>query len=328
MIINAGTIALFFLFLITSCNKEAGTLMPDETGINEPVDRGPLSFDVQADQNTPYKVGDTVKFNVSGNADLVSFYSGTVGNNYDYRDQDRYYDVAAGMSFESSKTPANSTNIDCAELLYTTDLKGYSYNDVKSANWIALTSRFFLQSELQASASNYAPSGVADISDVFEAGKPVYFAWRCKTAAASYRTQFRVQNFKLDGTVIGDATLSGQLYSQMQFGFQWVQNEASATQGSNLPTVTSTLLTWNGVFNNTTGPYKEGYAVSGPIELPRFNAGKDKPVVIVTKPGATGLQHKYVYDHAGAYEVVFVASRTNDSGQQDIIKKVTVNVEP
>src|SRR5690606_10016141 len=98
----------------------------------------------------------------------------------------------------------------------------------------------------------------------------------------------------------------------------WYENEASAAQTSNRPTSTSTMLTWNGTFNNTAGPYKEGYAVSGPIELPQFNAGTDKPRVLIMKQTEDVQEHRFIYNKAGNYEVVFIASGfSSNSGAQE-----------
>lgn len=312
---------------MTSCNKDLEELGPSDGETETPVPPVPMQFDVKLKETNTFKAGDTVKFVLEGNANMVSFYSGTAGNDYSYRDKERFYDVLASLSFESNKTPANSNNLDCAELLYTTEFNGvYTYDNVKSVSWQPLTGRFQLQNELQANATTFLASGSADITEIFKAGKPVYFAWLSKTAAGTNRTQFRVQNFKLDGTVAENSSLSGQLYSQMQFGFQWVLNNAAAAQASNLPTVTSTLLTWSGIFNNLTGPYKEGYAVSGPIQLPKFNAGKDMPAVILPKGNQNAMEHKYIYKTPGVYEVVFIASNISSNKQPEITKTINITI--
>jgi len=325
-------VALFAFAIITSCNKDVGEIInKPKIDVEDPTASKPLEFNVRVDENSILKVGQPIKFIMEGNVAMVGLYSGAVGNNYDYRDTERFYKVIPKLSFDSNKTPDNNTtpNIDCAELLYTTDFNGiYTYDNIKNVNWIPITSRFYLQTQLQATSSTYAASGQVDLSDIFEEGKPVYFAWLCKTKAASNRVQFRVQNFKLNGEVAEDNTLSSQLYSQAQFGFTWYENDASATQTSNRPTSTSTLLTWNGIFNNMTGPYKEGYAISSPITLPQYNAGKDKPIVIVTKWVENELEQIYTYNKAGTYEVVFVASNLSSGTPGEIVKRINITIAP
>jgi hypothetical protein len=313
--------------LVVSCNEAMEDIEPSQYGSDNPTVPAPIAFDVKMKESNTFKAGDTVKFILEGNANIVNFYSGTTGNDYAFRDKERLYDVMARLSFESNKTPVGSGNVDCAELLYATDFNGtYTYENIKNATWKPITSRFLLQNELQATATTFAASGNGDVSDLFSGGKPVYFAWLCKTNAGTNRTQFRVQNFKLEGIVAGNSSLSGDLYSQLQFGFQWVLNSAAAAQASNLPTVSSTLLTWSGIFNNLTGPYKDGYAISKPIVLPQFNAGKDMPTVIITKQKENVFEYKYIYKDAGNYEVVFVASSTTSSKQPEILKKVNITI--
>lgn len=332
-LIKRHILVLCAFVMLASCNKDPEEIVePPKIDVEDPTASVPMEFDARLKENKTFKVGDTVKFIVDGNANMISFYSGTVGNDYAYHNTERFYDVIAKLSFESNKTPDNNTisNIDCAELLYSTDFNGtYTYENIKNTNWKPITNRFALQTTLQASSTTYAASGNVDISHVFAEGKPVYFAWLCKTQAASNRVQFRLRNFILSGEVVEDNTLSKQLFSQGQFGFQWYENPASAAQASNnRPTVTSTLLTWNGVFNNMTGPYKEGYAVSGPIELPQYNVGKDMPAILITKQDKNELEHKYVYTTPGNYEVVFIASNTHANVQPEIIKKVNITIEP
>lgn len=317
--------------VVTSCNKEPEELIErPKVEVEDPTISGPIVFDVRADESSSFKVGDTVKFLMEGNAEMVNFYSGAVGNDYAYRETDRFYDIIAKLSFESNKTPANASasNIDGAQLLYTTDFNGeYTYDNIKNVNWQPVVG-YNLQTELQASNATYLPSGDVDVSDLFEEGEPVYFAWFSKTNAATNRMQFRVVNFTLTGEVVGNSALSSQLYSQGQFGFQWYENAASAAQASNRPTASSTTLTWNGTFNNMSGPYKEGYAVSGPIELPQFNAGKDKPSILLPKQNETEFEHAFIYDKPGNYEVVFIASNTQSNEQPEIIKKINITIAP
>ncbi|WP_017260029.1 DUF5017 domain-containing protein [Pedobacter arcticus] len=329
-LIKKYTIILGLIALISSCNKAADDIEKEEVDTEVPTTPEPLAFNAQIDQNLTFKVGDTVKFNLEGNSDLVGFYSGAVGNNYEFRNKERFYEVLAKLSFDSNKTPANSTNVDCASLLYSTDFNGvYDYTNVKSATWLPITSRFNLQDVLQATSTTYAQSGSVDISDLFTASKPVYLAWLCKTAAGSSRTQFRVQNFKLQGVVVDKSSLSSDLYTQMQFDFKWVLNpDAAAQTGSNLPSITSTQVVWTGVFNNTTGPYKDGYAVTKAIVLPQFNAGKDTPTILLPKWKESISDYKYVYSKAGTYEAVFLASNLNSGAPGEIVKKVNITIAP
>ena len=319
--------------MVTSCNKDPeGVLDRPKIDVENPINQGPMNFDVRVDESSTLKAGDTVKFIMEGNPDMVSFYSGTTGNDYAYKDTERFYDIVANLSFRSGKSPNNNTEVnwDCAQLVYSTDFNGDrssgdAYTNVKAATWTNITNRFALPTT-PTTITDYVNSGAGDISDLFAEGKPVYLAWHCTTQAASNRVQFRVIESSVQGVVVDNSSLSRELYTQGQLDFQWVENPESAGQASNRPTVSSTQLMWNGIFNNLTGPFKEGYAVSGPLELPQFNAGKDLPTVLLPKGNKT--VHPFIYSKPGNYEVVFIASNSQVNVQPEIIKKLNITIVP
>src|SRR5690606_35836026 len=97
-------------------------------------------FNVWTDQAT-YQVGDVITFHIDGNPDMINFYSGEIGNEYRYREQERIYDMVPSLSFRAAKFAGN--NEDCAELLYSTDFDGnYEYENVKATNWLNISDRF------------------------------------------------------------------------------------------------------------------------------------------------------------------------------------------
>jgi hypothetical protein len=59
--------------ILVSCKKD---LRPE-----------PLSFNVTT-ANSTYHTGDTVRFIFSGNPDVITFYSGEPGKNYEFKDKD------------------------------------------------------------------------------------------------------------------------------------------------------------------------------------------------------------------------------------------------
>lgn len=332
---------LCFSCMIVSCNEKAEDIIPIEDN-EEDTEREQLSFDGEIEAEETFKVGDTVQFNIEGNADMIAFYSGTFGNAYDYIDKDRFYDVIANLSFQSAKAPDNDNEINwhCARLLYSTDFNGDrssedAYASVNAATWTDITDRFVLPMGAPQGIAVYTNSGEADIVDLFEEEKPVYLAWHMTTEAESRRVQFRVINSSLKSVVVDDPSRSEELYNQNDFNFQWILNPAAASP-TNTPvhSISTTQVMWNGFFQNfsttspagTHGEFKEGYAISMPLELPQFNAGKDKPTILLPKNDNTWSAHTFVYDKPGDYEVVFVASRTGD-GQEEIIKKLNITIE-
>ncbi len=281
-------------------------------------------FTVSTEKST-YSVGETIKFNIGGSVDMINFYDGTIGNDVNFRDQERIYDMSPSLSFNIAKFSGD--NEENAELLYTTDFnEDYTFENLQTVNWTNISDLFTIP-PIVGSTSSFSYGGKVDISSFLEEGKPIYFAWYCKTNESSKRTRLQVKDFNVNGDVLSNSDLSGVLYSQDKLGFQWGLNEAAATQVSNIPQITSSLIYWDGIFDNSLGPLKEGYAVSGPIIIPeQINLGKDKPRII--KSIAENLNdYSYVFDKAGEYEVAFVGYNVNFNGRKEVIKKIKLIIE-
>lgn len=273
-----------------------------------------------------YAVGDTIVFHIEGSPDMINLYPGTFGREYRYRDVDRTYTYTPTLSFRAAKFAGN--NEDCAELLYTTEFnENYDFVNVQSVSWTNISDRFDIPS-IDGTSANFSGAGTVDVTDIFEEGKTVYFAWYCKTNEASQRTRFQVADFNLQGVSTDDSRFSGILMSQAAMGFQWSLNAAAAAQESNLPNITSSLIYWNGIFDNTAGPLKEGYAVSGPITLPeQINLGKDSPIVVKGMQNENMTEYTYVFEEAGEFEVTFVGFNVNFEGKKEIVKTIKLTIE-
>jgi len=305
---NIIIVALSVL-LLSSCFK-------DPYFVEEP------QLDVWIAQNT-YKVGDTVRFKIQGNLDIINFFSGEIGNEYAFHNVERVYNIVPYLSFQSTKY--TGTNDDVATLVYSKDFTGnYSIEAVKSATWIPITDRFTMPPKT--SAIEYKESGSANIADLFSEGKPIYFAWYCKTESGTNLTRFRVTEFTMKGKAIEDENISGTLYDQGAFAFQWVLNEAAAIQPNNLPSITNTLIYWNGIVDNQTGPFKEGYAVSGPVSADKINFGVDLPLPIKSIQDENITEYAARYDSPGEYIVTFVGVNSNFEGTKEVIRQLKIMV--
>jgi len=304
-------ILMSVLFVVMSCR--------DSYEITEP------HLDVWTDK-VVYKVGDTIIFHIEGSPDMINFYPGHYGKEYRYQDVERIYEYMPTLGFRAAKFAGN--NEDCAELLYTTEFnENYDYTNVSAVNWINISDRFDIP-PIDGTSANFSDAGTVDVTDIFEEGKPVYFAWYCKTNEASQRTRFQVADFNLKGIATNEPDISGILVSQAAMGFQWSLNPEAAAQTSNLPSITNSLIYWNGIFDNTAGLLKEGYAVSGPITLPdQMNLGKDYPIVVKGMQMENMTEYTYAFEEAGEFEVTFVGFNVNFEGKKEVVKTIKLTIE-
>ena len=224
-------------------------------------------FEVSTEAST-YKVGDEVKFKITGNADIISFYSGEELNDYAFKDG-RVVDVKGKgytVSFRSSLRPGDPgpTQEDQLSVLYSTNFTG-NYADlasVKSATWVDITDSFNF---------GYTPtfelSTDADLSDVVVPGKPIYFALKYVTRPQlenGFAQQWRIQDFwfKSKDSLKGNAIV---IEDQLQMGFRIIdENPENAPARSE---ITDTRITLFG--NKYKDPNDPLYDPENPIYDPK-----------------------------------------------------------
>lgn len=301
------------IIVFSSCKKEQEVLNPD--------------FQVSSTSLT-YKVGDTVVFNLSGDPDIISFYSGERASDYDFLNKDLVYPATTALSFRSTKYAGN--NLDCARLKYSTDFNGtYDIASIRQASWTDISDRFHIPTAIGVNPV-YEYSEEKDISDLFSsADQPIYFAWFFTTKENSSRTRVQVERFEVRGVVTDEEDLSGVKYDFINCAFKMVQGEGFLTQSSptQYPRITSTYIYWDGVFANTS--FKEGWAVSAPLySAEKINLGPAVPVGIKGGSDAALSSYRYAYRKPGTYKVVFVATNANIYDKKQVVRELEITIEP
>ena len=223
-------ILLFALAVMVSCTKKLSL-----------EDAPAITVTTEA---TSYKVGEPVKFNIEGSADIISFYSGEVYHDYAFKDG-RVVDVSGKgltVSFKSGVT--GGTQRDQLSILFSTDFNG-NYTDlasVKAATWKNITDSFTLDS-----IPALVPSDTVDLSKFVVPGKPIYFALRYinrPQVANGFARQWLIESFTLNSI---DAQLNGlpvTISDQVHTGFRIVdENPVNAPARSQ---VTATRVTLYG----------------------------------------------------------------------------------
>lgn len=341
------------LGVTVSCNEQ---LVPLESiGIvgDMPNDEpGPLEFDVEVDEISPLKVGEPVTFRLRGNVHVVRFFSGDFGNDYEYRDKDRFHDVLLEIGYQHYRYGNNnphSVNADhTGILLYSNNFNGedYSYDNVVAADWHEVGSFLLPEAFNGVNDANFRDavtedgSTQLDITSLFEEDNPLYLAFYCRVNTGTQRTAYRVRNFGINAVVEEDPSLGGTLHTQAQLDFRWALNpdaaaQANINQGNNAdrPVILNEGAELRWVWPTggdhvppPTGDAYIGYAVSGPIELPQYNLGKDAPKFFATSWNENVMEHVHTYSKAGEYEVVFIGSNINTPDRQEILKRITIQV--
>lgn len=295
----------------------------------------PPKFEVSAG-NTVYKVGEPVVFNIKSDADIVLFYSGEFGNDYNYKDVDRYTPASMRISFDLKQTisgDAQTLNPEVLPISYSTDYNGeYTEESLDSAQWTDLTSRFTFPApgyRVPVKNGSITTSNKSiDINDCFNEGKPIYlrFDYKVKKYDGTDkvgRTTVQFSNFLIQGHTEFDDILIHSI-KDLQWGFVKRASWTGANDRSSLPGAQE-MLTMNCEWNPSQD--RELVAIAGPISKAEdVNSGMEASVPIkeLSDPDITTYSHTYT--KPGVYDVVFVAINTNVYGKKNVVKHIPVTI--
>lgn len=217
------------LYVAAACNKQMEVSAP--------------TFDVSTDGSS-FTAGKPVSFKITGNAHIISFYSGELLKDYAFKDG-RTFDVSNGgitMQFTSSVQLGTQTNQ--LSILASTDFNGdySSVASLKAATWTDITSRFVL-----GATASFTASGTVDISDLTTAGKPLYIAIRYLTQPQETNglaRQYFFQSFAIKSRDVSFNNAPLTIFDQNSIGFRIIdENKENAPARSS---VTATRLTMYG----------------------------------------------------------------------------------
>lgn len=279
--------------MLTACEKE---LKPHS-----------LSFDVTTAGNT-YQAGDTVNFSFSGNPDMITFYSGEPGTNYDFKERTSA-DGVPKMQFTSYAQWGTQT--ETLALLVSTDLNGtYTEAGISNATWTDITSRATLST-----GADGTPSGIIDLSEFNSADKAIYFAFKFVGAAGSTQRTWTIKNFGMsltqpDGSVSTIADISSAGWKAVN-----LKNPARAWA------ISATQLQMAG--GSSTDEDNEDWLITSPLMLNKVNP--DRGIAIKDISEAKN-NYAYIYKKPGTYKAVFAAFNAAGTKQEGTLKEIDITI--
>ena len=320
-------ISIIMILGVCACSKELKIEMPD--------------FKVSALTAT-VKAGDTVIFNLGGNPDIITFYSGEFGNDYAYIDRDSIIDVKQlNLSFQNQVRGQGGMEPLCQDdqfhILVTNDLdlagatKEDSVQRIKEAVWTDLTDRFNWSPLNCLSTNPYISSGVTNIVDFIEKNKTAYLAFRYTNRPNNNETGksaiWRFQALNLTSvTESGNTTL----ITQGNAGWKPVYEGGVDMWGTNPKpfdiSTTSYAVTMRGL-RTTTETYQM-WCLSNSFIITDTNVGRNPGAGIKSFTDVPLTSYSHIYKKAGTYEAVFIATNANKAGKKETIHRLQIVVEP
>ena len=284
-----------------------------------------------------YRVSDTVNFFFKGNPDVIAFYSGEAGNNYDNRDRTSRTDGQFKFGFQTrvdntagfSALAAGALRV----LVSTNYLPNYSTlvdpvaagradsAMVNAATWTDVTSRFTIPAT--GTVSTFYPSGDMNLSDLIsDPAKPIYIAF--KYAAPTTAT------LGTNGITIGSLTLNN-VFPEITQSFNVNPGGSTSTiwrivRAANTANAWSTSSTQLKFTSSTTTAFSEDWAITNAYYPNSVAPDKALPIKNISNAPLTSF--KYKFSTPGTYNVVFIASNNRPGQRTEVLKKLEITITP
>ncbi len=273
--------------------------------------------------STEYKVGDTVRFNFSGYADNITFYSGDkvssyptlLGYRYQYRDRD-WAEGSAYLQFQSLlQIPGQQNTLS---VLASNDFNGkYDSASIYLATWKDITSKVTLSGGTLPTA---IPSGLADISEF--KNKPFFLAFRYRSNSGTQQPKWTISNLSMvyyaTGNDLTPVTKDTFTVATLNPAFRAINISNSSQVWSSS---TSQLQITGG---NSAAASNEDWVISRDYYLNRVPT--DKGIPIKSYIDVMPTVYTAVYKKPGSYQVDFVSSNANSKGQKFTYKSFFINI--
>ncbi|WP_298741145.1 DUF5017 domain-containing protein [uncultured Chitinophaga sp.] len=272
------------------------------------------NFDVSISGST-FKVGDTVRFSFSGQADNITFYSGEPGFNYQYKDR-----TAADGSpqLEFTSYLQNRGQLNTLTLLVSTDFNGtYDSTSVMNAGWTDITGQAVLST-----GADRTPSGIIDLSAFAKQRKPAYIALRYQGYYSDSLKQpsWFIRTFDIKH-VLPDKVSAIVAASQAGWAAVDLKNPTVAWS---VPA--SGQVSINGTIAGSTKEDNDDWLISRAFDLSMVV--RDAGLVIRDLGSATVNNYYYIYSKPGTYDLTFVAFNSSIDEHREVVSNFTITVNP
>lgn len=284
-------------------------------------------------ENADLSLGDTARFQLGANPDVLTFYSGEVGHRYVFKDRVE----AAGQAILTFRTTReNGTQAQSLKLRVSSDFMGMVRGDttatlrnVSTASWDDISDRALLASDGEKDIN----SGDIDLSDYATVGKPVFIAFQYQVAAGSVQDKWIISSFLLknkleDGTAYTIANMNTSSAPFTNYGVSSFSPGFAAytLQNSYRWTVSSSQLVITGATSAAWATDSaEAWVFIGPINLRKVT-----PDIGTAIKGAdeniNGSIFSYLYRSKGVFDAVFTGGSIDVEKETRASKSIRVNI--
>lgn len=303
-------IAIITLLFATACKKEVTV---DEPTLNIALNNARSSIG----DTLVFKLGDTCKFTMDGNANHITFYNGAVGFEYENRNRN----LALGktiLSFTSVGDFPNTSNMNSLKILATNKLPKRDSTSIVNAQWTDVTSRAAL-----ATSSTAVASGSIDLSDLVTNDKDsLFLAFKYNGTTGATQRTWTITNYSVNNVLPNSSYNLGLIGTDAAF-WTVLGNVATPAASKWVPTTTSLKI----VGGAATAPTNESWIVSKALYVGRVTP--DVPVATLKNLTSSQLtNYNYSYLTTGKYKATFIMFGNTPGDAKSKSKSFNIKVIP
>lgn len=303
---------------ILGCLPVLGLLTACEGAFNDVLEP---SFDVTV-SSLSYEVNQPITFDFTGNSDIVTFYSGESGSEYQYKDRTQIEGGKPQLQFTSLRRYGAQNGIpdNTITLLVSEDFTNvHNATAIENATWVDITDRAKWSYAVHPDMT-YTPSGVVDLSDFDSSNAPIFIAFKYNDVPSSVSQRaWNIKDLSVDIVLPGDGSLINLANSaNMSWGTVNILNPARVWTFN-----TTEIIIWGGAAGMDEN---EDWIISKPIFLNRVQP--DKGISIKNNPSALLTDYTFPgYGEPGSYNVTFEIINANRWDVKRTLKEFTITVQ-
>ena len=287
----------------------------------------PNNFTVSVSKTT-YSVNDTVVFNLTGNPDFITFYSGMPHSKYQYASDTTLQADSNVLSFSTVSTAVSATtqpwSANNISLLYSTNFSGImDSTNIRMASWTDISSKATL-----ANGAATVPSGSIRLDSLVAGNTPLYLAYRYKSDTSMPRylsrkwtlSAFNIKNYFPDTTYYSANNFTGGGFYTASLA-----NPFDVWTYGNVSSLTQTM-TFNAPAVGSLPD--EDWAISRPFNLSQYPPDLGIVIKNISQSHFTTYKMTQSYKTPGTYIVTFVARNQYNGDYQTVVRQVTLTITP
>lgn len=288
-----------------------------------------VNFNVELSTNNVYKVDEKIRFDITGNPDYITFYSGEQGYNYDNIQRrianDEGLKIYLSFVAKVESRPANNSLKVLLSDSYT-GIGGTNFEEdslsIVNGTWIDKTSECNLPT-----AQNGTATVNLDVTEFMNKNTCIAFKYEAQSSSLSGQPQWTISNLRLKLVYENGTEVNGLKAPVMGFGaFDMLDRNntpylSANTQGRwnvNSPQVSLVMnYTQAGTSKNV------DYAISSPLI---FNTTIPDIGIGISDLRERMVYYEYQYKNPGTYHVALVGKNANIEGEKSVVKRISVTI--